>query len=242
MGKNLISQARGRGGPTYRSPGHRFVAPAKYKGKLHTMNGVVKDIVNCPGHSAPLVKIKFEDGNIIYALAVEGIKVNDTVKLGTNEITNGNIAYLKDMPEGSLVNNIESKPGDGGKFVRSAGTFARVVTVSEKEVVIELPSKKKRTFSPMCRATLGVIAGSGRHEKPFMKAGNKYKAMRARNKLYPKVCGQSMNAVDHPHGGGRSSKKNYPYVVSRQLPPGAKVGLISAKSTGRTRGKRIRKA
>jgi len=242
MGKNLISQARGRGGPTYRSPGHRFVAPAKYKGKLQTMNGVVKDIVNCPGHSAPLVKIKFENNDMIYALAVEGIKVGDNVTLGAEESTKGSIAYLKDMPEGSVVNNIESKPGDGGKFVRSAGTFARVVLVSEKEVIIELPSRKKRSFSPLCRATVGVIAGSGRKEKPFMKAGNKYKAMRAKNKLYPTVCGQSMNAVDHPHGGGRSSKKNYPYCVSRQMPPGAKVGLISAKSTGRKRGKRIRKS
>lgn len=240
MGKNLIQQARGKGGPTYRAPSFRYVGEAKYLSKLVTLDGTVKDIVHCPGHSAPLARVVFDDGETIFALAVQGMKVNDRVKLGTDEISSGNIVMLKELPEGSVVSNIESNPGDGGKFVRAAGTFGKVVLATEKEVVIELPSKKKRSFNPLCRATIGIISASGRKEKPFMKAGFKFFAMRAKNKLYPRVHGQSMNAVDHPHGGGRSSKKNYPYVVSRHLPPGAKVGLISARRTGRKRGTRIK--
>ena len=100
-------------------------------------------------------------------------------------------------------------------------------------IVVELPSKKKKVLNPQCRASIGVVAGGGRKEKPFIKAGNKFKAMKARSKLYPKVCGQSMNAVDHPHGGTRSSKKNYPYTVSRHTPPGAKVGKIASRRTGK---------
>jgi len=88
-------------------------------------------------------------------------------------------------------------------------------------------------LSPKCRATIGVLAGGGRPEKPLLKAGVSFYKMRAKNKLWPKVCGQSMNAVDHPHGGSRSSMKNYPYAVSRNAPPGAKVGSISARRTGR---------
>ena len=124
-------------------------------------------------------------------------------------------------------------PGDGGKFARASGTFAKIVSKSAGRVIVVLPSKKQKMFKPECRATIGVLAGGGREEKPFLKAGMKYFKMKAKNKVWPKVCGQSMNAVDHPHGGSRSSQKNYPYVVSRNAPPGAKVGSISGRRTGR---------
>lgn len=233
MGKNLIQQARGKGSMTYKSPGHRFVSSAKYPSKPLSTMGVIKDIVHCPGHSAPLMKIKFDSGEEMYNLAVTKAKVGLPVSIGIVDVKLGNILNLRDIPEGTFVSNVESKPGDGGKFVRSSGTFAKVVVSNEKEVIIEMPSKKKKSFNPLCRATIGVIAGGGRLEKPLVKAGANYHKMRARNKLYPRVCGQSMNAIDHPHGGGRSSKKNYPYTVSRHLPPGAKVGLIAARRTGR---------
>ena len=98
-----------------------------------------------------------------------------------------------------------------------------------------LPSKKEKSFSPQCRATLGVIAGQGRKEKPFLKAGTRHYYMKARNKLYPRVKGQSMNAVDHPHGTSRSSKKGQPTIADRNAPPGAKVGKIRPRRTGMQR-------
>jgi len=237
MGKNLIQQARGKGGPRYRAPSHTFKGVAVNKKlKAGNFEGEVLDIVKCRAHSAPLLAVRYDDGETLFMPGVEGIKVGDKVKSGMNlEINPGNTLPLKDIPEGTLVNNIEINPGDGGKFVRASGTFAKIVSKTQDKILIILPSKKQKIFKPDCRATIGVLAGGGREEKPFLKAGVKHYKMKAKNKLWPKVCGQSMNAVDHPHGGSRSSKKNYPYVVSRRAPPGAKVGSIASRRTGRTK-------
>ena len=235
MGKRIIPQARGKGGPRYRAPSFRYKGSAVHKSISDSVvNGKIIDLVKCQGHSAPLAKIKYESGEQVLILAPEGVKVGDSVSCGQGApVKAGNTMNLSEVPEGTLIYNIESRPGDGGKFCRSSGTFARVLTKMGSNVVVELPSKKQKTFHNNCRANIGVIAGGGRTEKPFLKAGRKYYAMKARNKLWPIVCGQSMNAVDHPHGGSTSSKKNYPYTVSRNAPPGAKVGAIAAKRTGR---------
>ncbi|MBW3003315.1 50S ribosomal protein L2 [Candidatus Woesearchaeota archaeon] len=235
MGKRIIAQARGKGGPRYRAPGHTFKGMAVNKKlKPGTFTGEVLDIVKCRAHSTPLVAVKFDDGDTFFMPGVEGVKVGDRLEAGDKAIAKaGNTLALKDIPEGTLINNIELNPGDGGKFVRASGTFAKIVSKSSDKITIILPSKKQKILSPKCRATIGVLAGGGRPEKPLLKAGVSFYKMRAKNKLWPKVCGQSMNAVDHPHGGSRSSMKNYPYAVSRNAPPGAKVGSISARRTGR---------
>ena len=149
------------------------------------------------------------------------------------EIKVGNILPLKSLPEGTSIYNIESNPGDGGKFVRASGTFARIVTKMEKGIVVELPSSKRRTFLPECRAIIGNVAGSGRIEKPFLKAGTRFYAMRAKNKYWPIVSGTSMNSVSHPFGGSSSHAKGIPTQSSRNSPPGRKVGKIAPKRTGR---------
>lgn len=235
MGKRIIPQARGKGGPRYRAPSFRYRGPAVHKSLSETaVNGKIIDLIKCPGHSAPLAKVQYANKETVLILAAEGLKLGDTVSCGSGaEIKAGNTLALREIPEGTLIYNIESSPGDGGKFCRASGTFARIITRLEDNVVVELPSKKQKTFQNKCRASIGIIAGGGRPEKPFLKAGRKYYAMKARNKLWPIVCGQSMNAVDHPHGGTSSSKKNYPYTVSRNAPPGAKVGAIAASRTGR---------
>jgi large subunit ribosomal protein L2 len=235
MGKRIIPQARGKGGPRYRAPSFRYKGSATHKSVSDSaVNGKIVDLVKCQGHSAPLAKIKYENGEQVLILAPEGVKVGDSVSCGLgSEVKAGNTMVLSEIPAGTLIYNIENNPGDGGKFCRASGTFARVLTKIGGKVVVELPSKKQKTFQDNCRANIGIIAGGGRTEKPFLKAGRKYYAMKARNKLWPIVCGQSMNAVDHPHGGSTSSKKNYPYTVSRNAPPGAKVGAIAAKRSGR---------
>lgn len=235
MGKRLIQQARGKGSPRYRAPSFRYKGPAVHKrASDSSANGKIIDIIKCQGHSAPLAKVRYENGEAVLMLAPEGVRVGDAISCGRGaEIKSGNTMALTDIPEGTLIYNIESSPGDGGKFCRASGTFARVLTKLADTVLVELPSKKQKKFQIGCRASVGIIAGGGRTEKPFLKAGRKYYAMKAKNKLWPIVCGQSMNAVDHPHGGSRSSKKNYPYTVSRNAPPGAKVGAIAARRTGR---------
>jgi large subunit ribosomal protein L2 len=98
---------------------------------------------------------------------------------------------------------------------------------------VQLPSSKTKRFLPDCRATIGIIAGSGRKEKPFLKAGTRHYAMKAKNKLYPSVSGTSMNSVDHPFGGSSSAHKGRPTQAARNAPPGRKVGKIAPKRTGR---------
>ena len=234
MGKNLIQQARGRGSPTYRSASHNFQGEVKHYAT--EAQGVVADILHCAGHSAPLIEVAYPNGKTNLAFAPESIKVGDAVANGENApVAPGNVLPLKLIPEGTTVHNLEIHPGDGGKMVRASGTFARVIAKTEQGVHIQLPSHKEKIFLPECRASIGVVAGSGRPEKPFLKAGPRYHRMRARNKLYPHVCGISMNAVDHPFGGKCSHIKGRPTQSPRDAPPGRKVGKIAPRRTGRKR-------
>ncbi len=110
-----------------------------------------------------------------------------------------------------------------------------MVAKTANSITIKLPSRKEKPFHPECRATIGIIAGSGRIEKPFLKAGTKYHKMRARNRLYPSVSGTSMNAVDHPFGGTQSSHKGKPTIAPKHAPPGRKVGKLKPRRTGKKR-------
>jgi len=237
MGKNLIQQARGKGGPTYRSPSFRFAGKISFKPLSidnTTVQGKIIDLIKCPGHSSPLAEIKYQDGSKALMPAPEGIAVGDEVSAGPDaQIDSGNVRAIKDIPEGTLINNIESRPGDGGTFCRAGGTFAKVIERRNNGVLVMLPSKKTRLFLNECRAAVGILAGGGRTEKPFLKAGTKMHLKRAKNKLYPRVSGTSQNAVDHPFGGSRSSKKGIPTTTPRNAPPGRKVGLLRARFTGR---------
>ena len=237
MGKRIIAQARGKGGPRYKAPSFQYKGKAKHRSYTKgSVTGTVVDFIKCRAHSAPLAIVEYDDQEYNLMLAPEGMKVGDNVSAGTEaQKSLGSTVQLKDIPDGALVYNIECNPGDGGKFCRSAGTFAKVMSRTEDKIIIQLPSKKKKTFHNACRANIGVIANSGRHEKPLVKAGNAYYKMKAKNKLYPKVSGGAMNAVDHPFGNARSSRKSKAKVAPRNAPPGRKVGMIKAKRTGRSK-------
>jgi len=232
MGKRLIQQRRGRGTKTYTAPSFR------YKGKVNfpaeDVTGKVIDLVHCQGHSTPLMEVSYNSGVKGLAFAPQGIKVGDSIAVGKgNTLEKGNVLPLGDIPEGTLIHNVELRPGDGGKLVRTSGTAAKIVAKTDKGVRVVLPSKKEKIFLPDCRAAIGVLSGSGRTDKPFLKAGTRFFKMKARNKLYPKVCGISMNAVDHPFGGCHSTHKGRPTQSPRNAPPGRKVGKIAPRRTGR---------
>lgn len=233
MGKRIISQRRGSGSPIYRALSHRFKGDAKHpplqSGKL---TGVVIDIISCPSHTGPLAYVDYKERKG-YMIAPEQIAVGDKVEVGGDEIAVGNTLELKKIPEGTQVYNLEAVPGDGGKFVRSSGTFARVVGVQEDKVIVILPSKQQKLFDNKCRATIGTVAGGGREEKPFLKAGKMFHKMRARRHLWPIVSGNAMNAVDHPFGNKRSLRKSKARVAPKNAPPGRNVGMIHARRTGR---------
>ena len=232
MGKRLIQQRRGRGTNAYKAPSFRYKGAVKYL-SLET-SGTIIDLIHCQGHSTPLMEVSYLTGEKGLAFAPQGIKVGDMISIGpNNEVKVGNVLPLSEIPEGTLIHNVELHPGDGGKLVRTSGTAAKVVAKSEKGISVVLPSKKEKLFLPNCRAAIGVLSGSGRTDKPFLKAGTKFYKMKAKNKLWPIVCGISMNAVDHPFGGKCSHIKGRPTLSPRSAPPGRKVGKIAPRRTGR---------
>lgn len=222
MGKNLRTQRRGRGGSTYRSPSHRHVGKVRHP--RFEGEGVVVDIFHAPGRTAPLARVAYESQRVLM-IAPDGLQKGQRVSVGTPAVDRGNTLPLGSVPVSTLVYNIESRPGDGGKFVRSAGTTALVVSQGD-QTVLQLPSGRFRSFDPKCRATVGVVAGAGRGDKPFVKAGKKALAYRSLSKAHLRVRGVAMNAVNHPHGGGAHQHVGGPSTVSWRAPPGRKVGRL----------------
>jgi len=228
MGSPLKQQRRGKGSPNYQ-------AQSDGKGEVEHKNaevtGTVKDIQHDPSRSAPVALVEYDDGEERFILAPENLGVGDEIQLGVEaEIKEGNTLPLGEIPEGVPIHNIETQPGDGGKLVRASGTYAFVVTQEADGTRIRLPSKSFKKISTKCRATVGKVAAGGRKDKPFVKAGNKSKAMKALGKKYPKVSAVAMNAVDHPFGG--SAKPGMPKTTSKHASPGSKVGNVGAKRSG----------
>ena len=234
MGKKLVQQRRGRNKGRYKVPTHRFRGEIKYSKKNLEGKGIVEDIIHDPGHTAPITKVKINNKKILF-LAAEGIKVGDSVSFNENttDMSIGSIIPLENIDEGLPIFNIEINHGDGGKLVRASGTYATVVSHHSGKTVIRLPSGKFKTLQSKCRATIGILAGGGRKDKPFLKAGKKYHSYRTKGKQYPIVRGVAMNPVNHPHGGGGHQHVGKPYTVKRGASPGRKVGSIAAKRTGR---------
>ncbi|MCS7115282.1 MAG: 50S ribosomal protein L2 [Nitrososphaerota archaeon] len=244
MGKRTRVQRRGRGGPTFKSATHKRVAPALYppipNNILETVTkGMVEEILHDPGRGAPLALLRFENGEECYTVAPEGMYVGQQIQMGgKSNIEIGNILPLGKIPEGTMVCNIELKPGDGGKIAKSSGAYATVVAHTAQGTLIKLPSGKTRYISDYCRATIGVVSGTGRTEKPFLKAGSKFHLMRARGRKYPRTRGRAMVAAVHPYGSSKRSARKVT-TVSRNAPPGQKIGLIAARGTGRKK-KRVK--
>ncbi|MBS7640120.1 MAG: 50S ribosomal protein L2 [Candidatus Bathyarchaeia archaeon] len=243
MGKRILVQRRGRGSPVFRAATHRRVAPAKYPNlsEIDIVNKVLKgqvlELVHDPGRGAPLAYVELENGERYYTLAVEGLHEGQIIEVGGKASVNiGNILPVGIIPEGTMICNVELLPGDGGKLVRASGSYATVLSHTPEGTLISLPSGKTRYINDRCLATIGVVAASGRIEKPFVKAGKKFHWMKAKGHKYPRVRGRAMIAALHPFGSGRRSAKKHT-TVSRNAPPGAKVGQIAAKRTGRKKKK-----
>jgi large subunit ribosomal protein L2 len=240
MGKRILVQRRGRGGQQFRANTHKRKGAVKYPQltvddyKRKIVEFEVVELLHDPGRGAPLIRVRSKEGAKYLLLAPEGIQVGQTIQKGPiAPIKIGTIMPLKNIPDGTYVHNIELRPGDGGAMVRSSGAFAQIVSHSRKKVFCQMPSGELKQFNPHSRATIGIVAGGGRIEKPFLKAGKKHHHLRAKGRKYPRVSGNHMNAVSHPHGGGSGTK-----TVSRNAPPGAKVGLIAARQSGRKRGRK----
>jgi len=229
MGKRIIQQARGKGSHTYKVRKKAFKHRIAYP-KIKEGEATILKLIHSAGHSSPLMKIK-TGKEISFIPAAEGLFEGQKILFGT-EIKAGNVVELRNIPVGTQIFNIESRPFDGGKFMRSAGSSATVNNVGERKAKIVFSSKKRKELHLSCRATIGKAAGHGRLEKPFVKAGNKFHLKKAKSKLWPRTSAIKMNAIDHPFGSGRG-KHPKSKIAKRNAPPGAKVGLIRPSRTGK---------
>lgn len=212
--------------------------PAKYPrfGLSEQREGQVVDLVHERGRDAPLAKVRFDDGSASYIPAILGTKVGSKIQFGLKSgISPGNVISIQNIPDGTIVSNIEKHFGDGGTIVKSAGTSATVFSHSSEGVKIKLPSGKFTTLNPKNRAMIGTLAGGGAGDRPFMRAGNAWRRKRSKGQKYPIVRGVAQAAYVHPHGGGRHQHVGKSSTVSRNAPPGRKVGSIAARKTGRAR-------
>jgi large subunit ribosomal protein L2 len=244
MGKRIRVQRRGRGGSTYRASTHKRVAAARYPAMTPkeafdaSLKGVVASLVHDPGRGAPLALVKFENGVSCYTLSTEGIFEGQEIYLGGKAPADvGNILPLGNIPEGTMVCNLELRPGDRGKLARSSGAYATVVAHTPQGTMIRLPSKRSRYVNDYCMATIGVVAAAGRTDKPFLKAGEKFHLMKAKGHKYPRTRGRAMVPAVHPYGSSKRSARRTT-TVSHGAPPGQKVGLIAARGPGQKK-KRI---
>jgi len=230
-------QRRGKGSPRYRAKRDsvaRVKFPFNYTQKK--VVGEIGAILHNNGKSSPLAKIILEDGSFFYVPAGEGTYLGQKIEIGTGSAANlGNILPIGELFPGFPAYNIENMPGDGGSFFRAAGAFGEVIGKEANIVYVKMKSGEKKKIDPKCFCIVGVVAGGGRTVKPFCKAGNKHFLMKARGgRIYPRVRGYAMNAVDHPHGGSGHNSAGRQKVKPKKFgAPGQKVGFIGAKRTGR---------
>ena len=163
-----------------------------------------------PNRSAFISLIKYDDGEYRYILSPKNVSVGDKLSSGLNvEIKDGNCLPLKNIPIGTYVHNIELKPGAGGKLCRSAGSFAQVLGLQDKYIMIKLSSRETRLVHGECMATVGVVSNQDNKNKKIGKAG-----IKRHLGIRPTVRGVVMNPVDHPHGGGEGKTSGGRHPVS----------------------------
>ena len=151
-----------------------------------------------PNRTANLALIQYLDGEKAYILAPEGLKVGDFVEAGAQaDIVTGNCLRIENIPVGTIIHNIELKPGKGAQMVRTAGAGAQLMAKEEKYAQVRLPSGEVRMVSVICKATIGNVGNSEHENISIGKAGRK-----RHMGIRPTVRGVVMNPNDHPHGGG----------------------------------------
>ena len=169
-----------------------------FKRNKDGVTAIVKAIEYDPNRSANIALISYKDGTKSYILAPKGLNVGDIVESGAKvDVKTGNTMEIMNIPVGTVIHNIELRPGKGGQLARSAGTSAQILGREGKYVLIRLSSGETRMILGTCRATIGTI---GNEDYGLVKIG---KAGRTRHMgIRPTVRGSVMNPNDHPHGGG----------------------------------------
>ncbi|CAI4964103.1 BBT_HP_G0053810.mRNA.1.CDS.1 [Saccharomyces cerevisiae] len=233
MGRVIRNQRKGAGSiftsHTRLRQGAAKLRTLDYAERHGYIRGIVKQIVHDSGRGAPLAKVVFRDP-YKYRLreeifiANEGVHTGQFIYAGKKASLNvGNVLPLGSVPEGTIVSNVEEKPGDRGALARASGNYSD-------------SSGAKKVISSDARGVIGVIAGGGRVDKPLLKAGRAFHKYRLKRNSWPKTRGVAMNPVDHPSGGGNHQHIGKASTISRGAVSGQKAGLIAARRTGLLRG------
>lgn len=169
-----------------------------FKRNKHDVPATVKSIEYDPNRTAFIALLNYADGEKRYIIAPKGLKVGDKVVSGDNAAPEiGNTTYLKNLPLGTIIHNIELEPGKGGQLARSAGTWAQLNAKDGKYAIVKLPSGETRMVLLTCIATVGTVSNQDHNLESIGKAGrSRHRGRR------PRVRGVAMNPVDHPMGGG----------------------------------------
>lgn len=219
--------AKGRLTVRHKGGGHkRLYRLIDFKRIKDNVPATVAAIEYDPNRSANIALLHYADGAKAYILAPHNMKVGDKIVSGPKaDIKTGNALALKDIPVGSLIHNIELRPGKGGQMVRSAGAAAQLMAKEGSYAHVRLPSGEVRLVHINCRATLGQVGNLDFENQKIGKAGrSRWMGIR------PTVRGSVMNPVDHPHGGGEGRAP-----IGRQYPvsPWGKIAI-----GGKTRKKK----
>jgi large subunit ribosomal protein L2 len=181
-----------------------------FKRKKLEVPGRVERIEYDPNRTAFIALIKYKDGELAYIIAPQRLAAGDTVISGDRvDVKPGNAMPLAAMPVGTIVHNIEMKPGKGGQIARSAGTYAQYLGRDAGYAILRLNSDEVRRVPLSCRATVGAVSNPDHMNEIIGKAGrNVWKGKR------PSVRGTAMNPIDHPHGGGEGRTKGGRHPVT----------------------------
>ncbi|ARQ98283.1 MULTISPECIES: 50S ribosomal protein L2 [Campylobacter] len=182
-----------------------------FKRRKFGIPGKVEAIEYDPNRNCRIALISYVDGEKRYIIRPSGLNVGDVISAAEAglDIKPGNAMKLKSIPVGTIVHNIELKPGKGAQMARSAGGYAQLMGKEEKYVILRLPSGEMRQVLAECMATVGVVGNEDWANVTIGKAGrNRYRGIR------PQTRGSAMNPVDHPHGGGEGKKNSGRHPVT----------------------------
>ncbi|RCL80573.1 MAG: 50S ribosomal protein L2 [SAR116 cluster bacterium] len=226
--------ARRRGGGHKRA--YRII---DFKRRKFDMAATIERLEYDPNRTAFIALVKYEDGELAYILAPQRVAEGDRVVSGRKvDVKPGNAMPFSGMPVGTIVHNIELKPGAGGKIARSAGAYAQFVGRDGAYAVLRLSSGEQRVVLAECMATVGAVSNADHMNQNFGKAGrSRWQGKR------PSVRGVAMNPIDHPHGGGEGRTSGGRHPVTPWGKPTKGKRTRSNKSTDKyiTRSRHLRK-
>ena len=194
-----------------RGGGHkRLYRVIDFKRRKFGVPGTVERLEYDPNRSAFIALVRYEDGEQAYILAPQRLGAGDVVVADTRtDIKPGNAMPMENMPVGTIIHNVEMKPGRGGQMARAAGTYVQLIGKDSGYAQLRLSSGELRMVSARCMATVGAVSNSDNQNINLAKAGrNRWRGRR------PQVRGVAMNPVDHPHGGGEGRTSGGRHPVS----------------------------